>query len=109
MARPGVPGCLYGRESHWSRRPMRHSFVRALRVGLWALAACGIGTGRDDATLAAQSVADPTRLPRATGQRPVAGTYGRSLAAGHTYVDPNSGVTVLKLTDASTPENNAGM
>jgi len=53
--------------------------------------------------------ADPTKLPAATGQHPAAGTYGRSLAAGQTYVDPNSGVTVLKLTDASTPESNGGM
>ena len=55
------------------------------------------------------AVADPTALPRATSQRPVAGSYGRSLSAGQTYVDPNSGVTVLKLTDASTPEVNGGM
>jgi hypothetical protein len=53
--------------------------------------------------------ADPTLLPRATSQRPVAGTYGRGLAAGQTYVDPNSNVTVLKLTSASVPASNGGM
>lgn len=53
--------------------------------------------------------ADPTLLPRATSQHPAAGTYGRSLAAGQTYVDPNTGVTVLKLTDASVPTANGGM
>jgi hypothetical protein len=51
-------------------------------------------------------VADPTQLPAATGQTRIAGSYGLSLAAGQTYVDPNSGTTVLKLTDTSTP--NAG-
>ena len=54
-------------------------------------------------------VADPTLLPAATGQHPVAGTYGRSLAAGQTYVDPNTGVTVLKLTSSSVPAANSGM
>ena len=57
----------------------------------------------------ANGVADPTLLPRATSQRPVAGSYGRTLAAGQTYVDPNSGVTVLKLTSASVPTANGGM
>jgi hypothetical protein len=46
---------------------------------------------------------------RATGQHPAAGTYGRTLGAGQTYTDPNTGVTVLKLTDASTPTSNSGM
>jgi len=55
------------------------------------------------------ALADPTLLPRATGQHPMAGTYGRSLAAGQTYVDPNSGATVLKLTSASVPASNGGM
>jgi hypothetical protein len=51
----------------------------------------------------AGAVADPTLLPAATGQQPAAGTYGRSLAAGQTYVDPNSGVTVMRLTSNSVP------
>jgi uncharacterized protein YjdB len=55
------------------------------------------------------SIVDPTLLPRATGQRPLAGSYGRSLRAGQTYQDPNSGVTVLKLTDNATPVSNGGM
>lgn len=55
------------------------------------------------------AAADPTLLPRATGQRPAAGSYGRNLAAGQTYVDPNSGATVLKLTSASVPVANGGM
>jgi hypothetical protein len=54
-------------------------------------------------------VADPTLLPPATGQSPVSGTYGRNLAAGQTYVDPNTNVTVLKLTSASVPTSNGGM
>ena len=53
--------------------------------------------------------ADPTQLPAATGQHPAAGNYGRTLNAGQTYVDPNSGVTVLKLTSATVPEANGGM
>ena len=55
------------------------------------------------------SFADPTLLPRATSQHPAASTYGRALSAGETYIDPNTGVTVLKVTDASTPTANAGM
>ena len=61
------------------------------------------------APMPANGIADPTLLPRATGQHPAIGTYGRSLAAGQTYVDPNSGVTVLKLTSASVPSANGGM
>jgi uncharacterized protein YjdB len=57
----------------------------------------------------ANGIADPTLLPRATSQHPAAGTYGRNLAAGQTYIDPNTGVTVLKLTSASVPSNNGGM
>jgi uncharacterized protein YjdB len=52
---------------------------------------------------------DPTLLVAATGQHPAAFTYGRTLAAGQTYVDPLTSVTVLKLTDASTPSANSGM
>jgi hypothetical protein len=52
---------------------------------------------------------DPTLLPSAVAQRPVAGSYGRTLAAGQTYVDPNSQVTVLKLTSATVPAANGGM
>ena len=55
------------------------------------------------------SVADPTLLPRATGQHPLSGTYGRGLAAGQTYTDPNTGVLVLKLTSSSVPNANAGV
>jgi hypothetical protein len=55
------------------------------------------------------AIVDPTLLPTATGQHPGAGTYGRSLSAGQTYVDPVSGVLVLKLTDASTPVSNGGV
>lgn len=50
--------------------------------------------------------ADPTQLPEATkpGQTRSGGsTYGRSLAANQTYVDPVSGVTVLKVTSGSVP------
>ena len=88
----------------------KHRFVLLLRGALSVLVACSSdATGQQGREPAASTVADPTQLPRATGQRPVAGTYGRSLAAGRTYVDPNSAVTVLKLTDASTPVSNAGM
>jgi hypothetical protein len=52
---------------------------------------------------------DPTLLPRATGQAPLAGTYGRGLAAGQTYTDPNTGVLVLKLTSSSVPNANGGV
>jgi hypothetical protein len=57
----------------------------------------------------ANGVADPTLLPAANGARPVSGSYGRNLLAGQTYADPNTGVTVLKVTDASTPNSNGGM
>jgi len=57
----------------------------------------------------ASAVTDPTLLPLATGQHPVAGTYGRDLAANQSYLDPLSGATVLKLTDASVPNANAGV
>jgi uncharacterized protein YjdB len=57
----------------------------------------------------ASGVADPTQLPAANGARPVTGSYGRNIAAGQTYVDPNTNVTVLKVTDASTPSANSGM
>jgi hypothetical protein len=81
-----------------------------------ALAACGGsdsiapgGGGEEPPPEPSGGLVDPTQLPRATGQRPAAGTYGRSLAAGQTYQDPNSGITVLKLTDARTPAANGGM
>ena len=45
----------------------------------------------------------------ATGQRPLAGTYGRNLAAGQTYTDPLTGVLVLKLTSSSVPNANGGV
>ena len=54
-------------------------------------------------------VADPTLLPAATAQRPMAGSYGRNLAAGQRYNDPLTGVTVLKLTSASVPNANGGV
>jgi uncharacterized protein YjdB len=53
------------------------------------------------------AVADPTQLPVASRQTPPAGTYGRDLKAGQTYVDPVSGLTVLKLTDPNTPAANS--
>jgi uncharacterized protein YjdB len=53
--------------------------------------------------------ADPTMLPQATGQQPLAGTYGRNLEAGQTYTDPLTGVTVLKLTGATVPAANLGV
>lgn len=50
---------------------------------------------------------DPSLLPVASGQAIDGGsTYGRSLSDNQTYVDPTTGVTVLKLTDNGTP--NAG-
>lgn len=49
------------------------------------------------------AIADPTQLPVANRQTPPAGTYGRTLTSGQTYIDPVSGMTVLKVTDASTP------
>ena len=91
---------------------LRHRFILGLHFGFWALAACSSGepTGGDNGGgFTAESIADPTRLPQATGQHPTAGTYGRNLPAGQTYVDPNTGVTVLKLTSASVPTSNGGM
>jgi hypothetical protein len=50
--------------------------------------------------------ADPTRLPAATGQSK-SGTYGRSLSAGQNYTDPLTDVSVIKLTDSTTPFANS--
>ena len=90
---------------------MWYGLVHSLALSLWAVLACSSGepTGNDGGGFVSGSTADPTKLPAAVGQHPVAGSYGRSLGAGRTYVDPNSGVTVLKLTDASTPSTNTGM
>ncbi len=60
-------------------------------------------------TITSQPVVDVTLLPAATGQHPAAGSYGRNLQAGGTYVDPNTNVTVLKLTSATVPVANSGM
>ena len=55
-------------------------------------------------------VADPTQLPEATSPGQTrSGTYGRSLSAGQTYVDPVSGVTVLKVTSSTVPISNSGV
>jgi hypothetical protein len=54
--------------------------------------------------------ADPTLLPVATkpGQtKSAVFTYGRTLSSGQTYVDPTSGITVLKVTDATQPASNS--
>lgn len=55
-------------------------------------------------------LADPTQLPVMTkpGQtRHASFTYGRSLTAGQTYVDPQSSCTVLKLTSSTVPAANS--
>jgi hypothetical protein len=49
------------------------------------------------------AVANPALLPLATGQTPGAGTYGRTLSAGQFYLDPISGVPVVKLTSTTSP------
>jgi hypothetical protein len=49
------------------------------------------------------TVADPLLLPLGTGVVPGAGTYARTLSAGQHYIDPVSGVTVVKVTDTSSP------
>ena len=91
----------------WSRR---HRFPDAWLLTLWMVAACSDNpTGRTSERRVAAGVADPALLPRATGQHPIAAKYGRFIPAGQTYVDPNTGVTVLKLTDATVPVENAGM
>jgi hypothetical protein len=62
----------------------------------------------DSGTVATAGVgdADPTQLPVASGQtKSGSSTYGRNLSAGQNYTDPTTGVTVLKLTDANTPES----
>jgi len=75
-----------------------------------ALAVCGAdNSGAPLEPLPPGATVDPTLLPAATGQRPVAGTYGRNLAAGQTYTDPLTGVLVLKLTSSSVPNANSGV
>ncbi|HXO86188.1 MAG TPA: hypothetical protein VN803_11765, partial [Gemmatimonadales bacterium] len=83
----------------------------AICAAVWACStsACSQPADQNGGTFIPGDTADPTKLPAATGQHPAAGNYGRALSAGQTYVDPNSNVTVLKLTDASTPEANGGM
>jgi len=68
----------------------------------------GTGGGGTGGGTPATGAGDPTQLPAATGQDESATfTYGRTLKAGESYVDPTTGVTVLKLTDANTPIPNA--
>jgi uncharacterized protein YjdB len=69
----------------------------------------GTSTVTVSAPLPPGGIVDPTLLPRATGQLPLAGTYGRGLAAGQTYTDPLTGVLVLKLTSSSVPNANGGV
>ena len=89
---------------------MRYPFIPVICTAFGALIGCSGDRPTEGGDPGAKAgMADPTLLPRATGQGPVSGGYGRWLAAGRTYVDPNSGVTVLKLTDASTPLFNDGM
>jgi hypothetical protein len=84
-------------------------------VVLPALAFCGGDSATGDVTApppslpAPGAMVDPTLLPKATGQHPLAGTYGRTLAAGQTYTDPLTGVLVLKLTGSSVPNANGGV
>lgn len=50
---------------------------------------------------------DPLLLPLATGQaKDPDFDYGRGLVAGGIYVDPASGVKVVRVTDADTPSGN---
>ncbi len=76
--------------------------VTASLVGGSLAAAAGV-------TISSEPVVDVTLLPAATGQHPAPGSYGRNLSAGATYVDPNTAVTVLKLTSATVPVGNTGM
>ena len=53
------------------------------------------------------AIADPTLLPIASGQEPNHGAYAAldvpALSAGSAYLDPTTGVTVYRVTDARTP------
>src|SRR4030095_14541086 len=87
-------------------------FGTQAHVSLLALAAGNSGlTSRTPTGLASQiagGVADPTRLPRATGQAPPGAIPN---AAGNSYyLDPTSGVKVWRATSASYPcaANNGG-
>ena len=85
--------------------------LSACCIALLTIGACSheLATENHFQSFPSSSVSDPSQLPAGTGQHPGTGTYGRSLAAGQTYVDPLTGVTVLKLTDAATPTANSGM
>jgi hypothetical protein len=88
--------------------------VTGLVTGLSAGTALVIALVEDVAdsvpiTVVGFSPPNPALLPEATGQPPSAGTYGRTLTAGQTYVDPLTNVLVLKLTDPSMPTGNAGI
>ncbi|HXO84970.1 MAG TPA: Ig-like domain-containing protein, partial [Gemmatimonadales bacterium] len=118
--RDSAGGLLTGRVITWASTAPAVATVgpTGVATGVSAGSASIIATSEGKADTAALTVtaapppgalADPTLLPRATGQHPASGTYGRNLAAGQTYVDPNSGATVLKLTSASVPASNGGM
>ncbi len=85
--------------------------VRAgLLTGL-ALLMGGVGCSQDavvvDPLVNLGGTADPTLLPVASGQvKDPSFSYGRNLQAGESYVDPVTGVTVIKLSDATTPMGN---
>ena len=111
---------LTGRPVTWSSNRYRdhHSLSRRVVTGVSAGPAVITATSEGvngtltinvSAPPSLNGIVDPTLLVRATGQHPAAFTYGRTLAAGQTYADPLTGVTVLKLTDASTPSANSGM
>ncbi len=118
--RDSAGGVLTGRVITWASTAPAVATVSAtgLATGVTAGSASVIATSEGKADTSALTVtappppgalADPTLLPRATSQHPAVFTYGRNLAAGQTYVDPITGVTVLKLTSASVPVSNGGM
>ena len=118
--RDSAGGVLTGRVITWASTAPAVATVSAtgLATGVTAGSASIIGTSEGKADTSALTVTappppgalpDPTLLPRATSQHPAVFTYGRNLAAGQTYVDPITGVTVLKLTSASVPVSNGGM
>jgi len=90
---------------------MRNRIGLTTTVALLAICACSHEqvTGNHFQPFVGDGAGDPTQLPTGTGQHPSTATYGRTLAAGAIYQDPLTGVSVLKLTDATTPTSNSGM
>jgi len=90
------------------RVSLMHALV--LAGGLMASLKCARATDMDQGS--SGGVADPTLLPLASGQAPNTAAYDAlnvpSQAAGFSYNDPVTGVTIWKVTSSTVPAANTG-